>query len=35
MAIRNEVKDMLCANVDLIESRFAVSNQIWGGPFRR
>jgi hypothetical protein len=30
MAIRNEVKDMLRANVALIESRFPVSNQIQG-----
>jgi hypothetical protein len=33
MAIQNEVKDMLRANVDLIESRFPVSNQIQGGLF--
>ena len=34
MAIRNEAKDMLRANVDLIESRFPVSKQIHGGLFR-
>jgi hypothetical protein len=34
MAIRNEAKDMLRANVDLIERRFPVSNQIHGGLFR-
>jgi hypothetical protein len=34
MAIRNEVKDMLRANVHLIESRFPVSNQIQSGLFR-
>jgi hypothetical protein len=35
MAIQNEAKDMLRANVDLIGSRFPVSNQIQGGLFRR
>jgi hypothetical protein len=34
MAIRNEVKDVLRANVDLIESRFPVSKLIQSGLFR-